>query len=56
VTATITDLHVWRVGKGKYACIVALITGAEASPECFKQQLGMHEELFHVTVEVNHTP
>lgn len=54
--ATITDLHVWRVGKGKYACIVALIAGSEASPEYFKQQLRVHEELVHITVEVNHTP
>jgi cation diffusion facilitator family transporter len=53
--ATITDLHVWRVGRGKYACIVALSTADETSPEYFKRQLGMHEELVHITVEVNRT-
>lgn len=51
--ATITDLHVWRVGKGMYACIVSLVTANEATPDYFKRQLSIHEELVHVTVEVN---
>jgi cation diffusion facilitator family transporter len=55
VAAEITDLHVWRVGKGKYACIVALaVEGATAAtPDFFRQLLGVHDELAHVTVEVN---
>lgn len=51
--AEITDLHVWRVGKGKYACIVGLATDELVSPDYFRQQLAIHEELVHVTVEVN---
>ena len=51
--ATLRDLHVWRVGKGKYACIVSLLTTEDVEPDFFKQQLRVHEELVHITVEVN---
>lgn len=53
IKARITDLHVWRVGKGKYSCILSLVTTEEADTEYFKQQLGIHEELVHITVEIN---
>jgi cation diffusion facilitator family transporter len=53
IRATITDLHVWRVGKGKYSCILSLHTDEEATPEYFKDQLRIHEELVHITVEIN---
>ena len=51
--AEIADLHVWRVGKGKYACILSLATDNEASPEYFKEQLSIHEELVHISIEIN---
>jgi cation diffusion facilitator family transporter len=51
--AEISDLHVWRVGKGKYACILSLATDNDASPEYFKEQLSIHEELVHISVEIN---
>ena len=51
--AIISDLHVWRVGKGMYSCIVSLVTAADASPDYFKKQLQVHEELVHISVEVN---
>lgn len=53
ITAEIADLHVWRVGKGQYACIVVLVVEEAAEPDYFRQQLAIHEELVHVTVEVN---
>ncbi|HMZ87686.1 MAG TPA: CDF family Co(II)/Ni(II) efflux transporter DmeF, partial [Giesbergeria sp.] len=53
VPASISDLHVWRVGRGDYACIVSLVTAPGASPEYFKQQLRVHEELVHITVELH---
>ena len=46
------DLHVWRVGKGKYACIVSLAAGASLKPEDVRRALGVHGELVHVTVEI----
>jgi cation diffusion facilitator family transporter len=56
VKATICDLHVWRVGKGKYACILSVQTSDEATPDTFKRLLSIHEELVHVSVEVNRRP
>jgi len=53
IAARIDDLHVWRVGKNKYACIVGLSTASAAEPDYFRKQLAIHEELVHVTVEVN---
>lgn len=53
IKAEITDLHVWRVGKGKYACIVSLAIQGDATPDDFRQQLSIHEELGHITVELN---
>jgi cation diffusion facilitator family transporter len=53
IKATITDLHVWRVGKGKYSCILSLNTETESTPDDFKNQLSIHEELVHMTVEIN---
>ncbi len=52
VPATIYDLHVWRVGKEKYACILGLNVAAEVSADYFRRLLANHEELAHVTVEV----
>lgn len=51
--AQISDLHVWRVGKARYACIVALDAPSGVDPDAVRQLLGVHEELVHVTVEVN---
>jgi len=53
VTAQISDLHVWRVGKGQYACILSLETADDVAPDYFKEQLGIHEELVHISVEIN---
>jgi Co/Zn/Cd efflux system component len=50
--ATLRDLHVWRVGKGKYACIVSIETDAEFAAVEVRRQLAVHEELVHVTVEI----
>lgn len=53
IQADICDLHVWRVGKGKYACILGLVSAEGGTPEYFRQQLRIHDELVHITVEVN---
>ncbi|MBB3272360.1 MULTISPECIES: CDF family Co(II)/Ni(II) efflux transporter DmeF [Pseudomonas] len=54
VPASITDLHVWRVGKAQYACILGLATSSALSADSVRQALSVHEELAHITVEVNH--
>ncbi|CAI3809320.1 Cadmium, cobalt and zinc/H(+)-K(+) antiporter [Pseudomonas sp. MM221] len=53
VSASITDLHVWRVGKDQYACILGLAAQGALSADSVRQALGVHEELAHITVEVN---
>ncbi|TKB23919.1 CDF family Co(II)/Ni(II) efflux transporter DmeF [Desulfopila sp. IMCC35006] len=55
VDAEICDLHVWRVGKGKFACILSLVTSESIESDYFKKQLRVHEELVHISVEVNHS-
>ena len=49
--AVLRDLHVWRVGKGKYACIVSLKPARALDAEDVRRALAIHEELVHVTVE-----
>lgn len=56
VPARITDLHVWRVGRAKYACVVSLTTPSDRDGEYFRRALCVHEELAHVTVEVDRVP
>ena len=56
VAAEIVDFHVWRVGRGKYACILSLLVEEQVAPEQFKERLSVHDELVHVTVEVNQRP
>lgn len=51
--AEITDLHIWRVGKGKYACILSLTAADDVQPEEIRRCLSVHEELAHITVEIN---
>lgn len=52
VRATICDLHVWRVGREKYACILSLAVTEAVAPDYFRNQLAVHEELAHITVEI----
>ena len=52
ISATICDLHVWRVGKQTYACILTLAVHEDVRPGYFRQQLAVHEELAHITVEI----
>jgi cation diffusion facilitator family transporter len=54
VPAHITDLHVWRVGRAKYACVVSLTTSSRMDGDFFRRELAVHEELAHITVEVDH--
>jgi cation diffusion facilitator family transporter len=50
------DLHVWRVGRGKYACILCLETNAALQTRDVRRALAVHEELVHVTVEIGRPP
>jgi cation diffusion facilitator family transporter len=50
---TIADLHIWQVGMNKFAAIISLVAHEPKSPEFYKNLLRQHEELIHVTVEIN---
>jgi cation diffusion facilitator family transporter len=49
----LTDLHVWRVGRGAWACALTLVTSDPAlTADAVRQWLSVHEEIVHVTVEL----
>lgn len=53
----ITDLHVWRVGNGAYSCALSVLTHDPAlTPARIREQLAVHEEIVHTTIEVQLCP
>jgi len=53
VQVEITDLHVWKVGRGKFACILALETQDDLNADQVRDALSIHEEVVHISVEIN---
>jgi cation diffusion facilitator family transporter len=49
----VSDLHLWRLGPGHLAVIVAIVSDAPQTPSAYKQRLGEIEGLSHVTIEVH---
>lgn len=49
----LTDLHVSRVGKGKFSCFVAVQTGIPISADQIREAISIHEEIVHISVEIN---
>ncbi|WP_246103198.1 CDF family Co(II)/Ni(II) efflux transporter DmeF [Rhizobium straminoryzae] len=49
----VTDLHVWQVGPGHHAAIVALSASEPLEPAAYKDRLKDLDTLSHVTVEVS---
>lgn len=48
----INDLHIWKVGKGKYSCILSLSSDQDTFDiDDLKQQLYHHHKLVHITIE-----
>lgn len=51
----IIDLHVWRVGRGKYSCSVVVVTqNQDVTPDILRRRLSVHEEVVHSTIEIHH--
>lgn len=49
----ITDLHVWRVGKGAYSCALSVVTyDRTLTPAKIRERLAIHEEIVHSTIEI----
>jgi cation diffusion facilitator family transporter len=54
---SITDLHVWRVGKGGYSCALSVLTHDPAlTPAMLRERLAIHEEIVHSTIEIQLCP
>ena len=50
----IADLHVWRVGKATYSCVLSLVTHDDRlSPKHVREWLSINEEIVHTTIEIN---
>lgn len=52
--AKISDLHLWRVGPGRYAAIVSLIAASPLPVNAYKSRLVDHAEVVHLTIEAHH--
>jgi Co/Zn/Cd efflux system component len=52
----VADLHLWRVGPGHAALIVALVSDQPQAPSVYKERLRDIDGLSHVTVEVHACP
>ena len=56
-TVTLTDLHVWRVGREAYACAIVVATHMpHLTPATLRHLLAVHEEVVHATIEIHHEP
>jgi cation diffusion facilitator family transporter len=49
----ISDLHLWKVGDNKYACILSLVASTKYSINDYKNRLMSVHELAHVTIELH---
>ena len=49
----LTDLHVWQVSEGRFSAVLSVQSASGTTPEAYRKALSIHEELVHVTVEVN---
>lgn len=48
----ISDLHVWKVGPGRHACILSVVARSPHALEEYKRRLNGIHELVHVSVEI----
>ena len=48
----VSDLHVWQVASGKFAAIISIVAHQAKSIEAYRELFREHEELVHVTVEI----
>ena len=53
----VTDLHVWRVGKGVYSCALTVVThDAKLTAADLRARLSVHAEIVHSTIEIHVRP
>ena len=49
--STVSDLHVWQVGAGKFAAIVSIVSHEAKTSDDYRDLLRAHGELVHLTIE-----
>lgn len=54
--AKVADLHVWRVGRERFACVATVVADRPLSPDQYRERLSGRSELVHVSIEVNVCP
>ena len=54
--AKVADLHVWRVGRDKFAAIACVVADAPLEPSAYRERLSSIEPLAHLSLEVNRCP
>jgi cation diffusion facilitator family transporter len=54
--AKVADLHVWRVGRDRFAMIACLVADVPSAPDRYRDRLAGLPELAHVSIEVNRCP
>ena len=52
----VTDFHLWQIGPGHRAAVVAIVTDRPQPPSAYKARLAGIRDLSHVTVEVQPCP
>jgi len=55
IPAQINDLHVWQVGRNRFACIMQVITPPNTHANFFHNLLTAHPQIVHRTIEVRHS-
>lgn len=53
-TSRVQDLHVWRVGRKSYACVISMwSTDSTLTPDRVREALAKLDNVAHATVEIN---
>jgi cation diffusion facilitator family transporter len=52
--STVTDLHVWQVGIGKFAAMISVVAHEPKSSDSYRELLRGYDGLVHVTIETQH--
>jgi len=54
--AQVADLHLWRVGRDRYACIACVVADTPLAPDVYRARLDSLPSIAHATIEVNACP
>jgi cation diffusion facilitator family transporter len=54
--AHVCDLHVWRIGRERYACVATVVADRPKTPDEYRSRLEPWGEIAHVSIEVNVCP